>query len=184
MYMEDIDVNVTELEEVGNIRVIKSGVNLTEILIDSPAKAKKRNSSIDKILKMQVQKEKNSSTLKLLVLGSGDSGKSTFVRQLRLSYTVSFTSEELSFFKNIIYLNIFYSLKTLLNGLEKLKLNPNPSQEFYDNSLAIKQHFQSDEKTLPWDIIQLFPVIWNEEIIKECFARREELDEDIQDTMP
>ncbi|VDN98035.1 unnamed protein product [Rodentolepis nana] len=47
------------------------------------------------------------SVQKILLLGTGESGKSTFLKQMRIITGKSFSNEELQFFKCIIYDNIY-----------------------------------------------------------------------------
>ncbi|KAJ3389513.1 guanine nucleotide-binding protein subunit alpha [Lobulomyces angularis] len=177
MYIDDINVNVTELED-------KYGINLTEILPSKPAQAIKRNKKVDKEIKQLNKDKKKNNYLKILILGSADSGKSTFIRQLRLIYVRPFTSEEISFFKNIIFLNIITAIKALLTGLEVLNLKPNPDLEFQKNSMLVKQYEQRDEKLIPIEIRNTLCPLWEDPDMQKCFKRRLELEFSIQDTIP
>ncbi|KAJ3201319.1 guanine nucleotide-binding protein subunit alpha, partial [Clydaea vesicula] len=73
---EEINVNLLSLED-------KNGVNLQDTLPPNPKLAKKRNRAVEKQLKTDQKIAKLQEHTTLLVLGPGDSGKSTFIRQLR-----------------------------------------------------------------------------------------------------
>ncbi|KAJ3391983.1 hypothetical protein HDU92_008706 [Lobulomyces angularis] len=179
-YIEDIDVNRTELYEI-------DGVNLMETLIFHPNKARRRSKQIGNLIKKEVSENKVSKSVRVLVLGSGDSGKSTFVRQLRISHEKLFTLEELELLKYVIHNNIFSELLILINSLPRLSLKLKPNNEFLESAAIIKNYSQHTnyhfEKKLPSEVINTFIKIWNDPDIKECFCRRCELQDSFQETM-
>jgi len=54
---------------------------------------------------------------KILLLGAGESGKSTFAKQLRRMYDVQFTEEEIQNYKLVVYENVLYSLKNMIAAI-------------------------------------------------------------------
>jgi guanine nucleotide-binding protein subunit alpha len=54
-----------------------------------------------------------------LHLGSGESGKSTTMKQLRLMHSATFEKDELVDFKNVVNQNILVNLQSIVTGLEK-----------------------------------------------------------------
>lgn len=80
--------------------------------------AKKHSKKIDSIISAeeQIKKAMEGKTTKLLLLGSGDSGKTTFLRQMRLLYGVSFTESELHVFKEVIFRNICTNVDILIKA--------------------------------------------------------------------
>jgi guanine nucleotide-binding protein subunit alpha len=58
-------------------------------------------------------------TLWLLLLGSGESGKSTIVKQMRIIHQSGFTSEELFTWRNIVYKNVIESAQTLVSAISR-----------------------------------------------------------------
>jgi len=56
-------------------------------------------------------------TIKILLLGSGESGKSTFLKQMRIINGRDFQQDELKSFKLIIYSNIIKGMKVLIASL-------------------------------------------------------------------
>ena len=65
------------------------------------------------------------SALLTLFLGAGESGKSTFAKQIRIIHLGGFSDEERIHFKEVIYENVMYSLKNLVQACEAndIKLN-------------------------------------------------------------
>lgn len=80
----------------------------------------KKNHEIEKSLKKEeihLRKE-----LKVLLLGSGDSGKSTILKQMRLIHACGFSEIERENFRVMILTNILGSMQALLEGMHHLNL--------------------------------------------------------------
>jgi len=75
---------------------------------------KKQNKEIDK--QIESDKSKKLNEVVLLILGSGESGKSTIAKQFRIINQNNFTDDERMGFKKIIHNNIITSIQTLING--------------------------------------------------------------------
>ncbi|VEU21814.1 DEKNAAC102642 [Brettanomyces naardenensis] len=77
-----------------------------------------QNSEVEKILLQSKQKRKNQ--IKLLLLGAGESGKSTVLKQLRLLHKGAFTEQERIQYKNIIWADTVGSMQTIIIQARKL----------------------------------------------------------------
>ncbi|KAJ3215021.1 hypothetical protein HK099_006563 [Clydaea vesicula] len=176
MYLEDINVNETDLID-GN------GINLTVELESSPKKARERNSTIERQLRKEKREAEMKDIKKVLILGAGDSGKSTLVRQIRLTNAVPFTGEEKNFFKKVIWGNILLSMKNLVIGSEFLGININ-SWDFLNDAILIKEYVY-DKKLMKIEdeVCNALRRLWDDPNIKVCFERRNEIKNlHIQDT--
>lgn len=80
--------------------------------------AQARTKQMDKKLKQQYDKEQRK--IKLLLLGAGESGKSTIFKQMKILYGEhnGYTKEERTRFKPVVYGNILTNMKTLLENTE------------------------------------------------------------------
>jgi guanine nucleotide-binding protein subunit alpha len=61
---------------------------------------------------------------KVLLLGTGESGKSTILQQLRILHSNGFTEQELYDFKPFIFSNIVSSAKDLVNAYKQFEITP------------------------------------------------------------
>ena len=69
------------------------------------------------IVKNETRKYSKRPSQKILLLGTGESGKSTFLKQMRIICGKPFTQSEKESFKSIIYNNIYKGVLYLLQVL-------------------------------------------------------------------
>ncbi|KAJ3412514.1 guanine nucleotide-binding protein subunit alpha [Chytridiales sp. JEL 0842] len=84
------------------------------------AEANKKSREIEKQLKADAKADSDS--VKLLLLGSGESGKSTVLKQFKLIHGVGFTDAERTGFRPAILGNVIGCAKTLVNAMETLQI--------------------------------------------------------------
>jgi len=82
--------------------------------------AAKASKELDSSLKRQKQKEEEE--IKLLLLGAGESGKSTIFKQMQIIHKGGYTKEDRMQFIEVIHVNIVQSTKVLLNACKKLSI--------------------------------------------------------------
>ncbi|KYQ88823.1 G-protein subunit alpha 7 [Tieghemostelium lacteum] len=89
----------------------------------------KEEKMISKQIEKQLRQDKRAlgSELKLLLLGTGDSGKSTIVKQMKILHLKGYTDEERLAHKTLIYKNLVEIVESLVSGTTILKLEI-PSQ--------------------------------------------------------
>jgi hypothetical protein len=84
----------------------------TSALTDEEREAREMSKRIDSELK--AEKRGNNAEVKLLLLGAGESGKSTFAKQMQIIHKNGFTEEERLTQRPVIYCNILDSMKKLI----------------------------------------------------------------------
>ncbi|EUB60393.1 Guanine nucleotide-binding protein subunit alpha-13 [Echinococcus granulosus] len=84
--------------------------------------AEEESDRIDKRIRKRNKKVLKPLVQKILLLGTGESGKSTFLKQMRIITGKSFTNFELETFKSVIYDNIYKGVLYLLQLKEQFKL--------------------------------------------------------------
>jgi len=67
---------------------------------------------------LKEDRKKMSRDIKLLLLGTGESGKSTIAKQLRILHTDGFTEAELQAYKPVITNNVLTAFKNIMNASE------------------------------------------------------------------
>jgi len=105
---------------------------------------------INQDIKKQNEQEKTQETLKLLLLGAGESGKSTFAKQIKILHCGGFTEPEIYLFKDVIMDNVSSAFSALIDIIESLdaKIFLNKLSE---SNRKIFAHFQKIKQTFVVD---------------------------------
>jgi len=82
----------------------------------------KVNSQVEELLKAQAQADATKKDVKLLLLGTGESGKSTLFKQMKVLQDGGYSEEEASKFVYRVYGNVVTQMRVLLLAADKLKI--------------------------------------------------------------
>lgn len=84
----------------------------------NPQAASEANNSamIDAMIKEDRQRQRKE--VKILLLGAGESGKSTVLKQMRLMHNAGFTRDERNTWRSVVFWNVLQSMQFLLESLE------------------------------------------------------------------
>ncbi|KAL3418450.1 g protein alpha subunit [Phlyctema vagabunda] len=129
-----------------------------------------KNRSIDRLIR---EDEKSlSRQVKLLLLGAGESGKSTILKQMRLIYTnEGFSKSEKDEWRLIIFNNILEGLRKTIEAMEELSI------AFESENTLLHLNTINDEIDIkPFDPIpieyrQVFKDLWKDRGIQEAVQR-------------
>uniref|UniRef100_A0A914XGS7 Uncharacterized protein n=1 Tax=Plectus sambesii TaxID=2011161 RepID=A0A914XGS7_9BILA len=93
-------------------------------LCDSKEEDKGEAKIVNKIIEKQIVQDERATKLqvKLLLLGPGESGKSTVLKQMRIIHDNGFTEAEMLSRASAVYSNTVQSMAMLLQGMQKLHL--------------------------------------------------------------
>jgi len=134
-----------------------------------------RSKGIDAELK-QSQTEFNQ-IFKILLLGTGESGKSTIFKQMQLLYAQGFSNEEKKTFRLVIRRNVIDSLLALISGLEKFSLRL--SARAQDAVANIQAMDLSTTETWDDEIVENVHTLWfpdkkghKERAVEEAYNKR------------
>lgn len=81
----------------------------------------KINKEIDRDLRRN--KKASRKEIKLLLLGTGESGKSTFIKQMRIIHGSGFPKEERLHMRHLVYQNILTSMQTMVQYAQKMGMD-------------------------------------------------------------
>ncbi|XP_037912147.1 guanine nucleotide-binding protein subunit alpha homolog isoform X1 [Hermetia illucens] len=132
-----------------------------------------KSREIDKFL----EKERHARTrqVKLLLLGAGESGKSTFLKQMRIIHGVKFEPELIREYQYIIYQNIIKGMQVLVDAREKLDIpwgNPNNECEATQAKTFHSTHGISTDMFLEY--APVISKLWQDSGIRRAYERRRE----------
>jgi len=77
---------------------------------------------------LRLEKKNHAKKIRLLLLGIGDAGKSTFAKQMKVLHKNGFSQQEIDRFKSVIHDNILTSMRQMIDFAERNKL-PLPKKE-------------------------------------------------------
>lgn len=140
------------------------------------SEAKKRSKWIDEQIRQD--NDRCSHEVKLLLLGAGESGKSTIVRQMRILHETGFNRQEQMQYKPVVFNNMIQSMLAMIRMMEPLEIEfANPSSK--DKAHRFETHYlHVNNLDLPeafsLELADLMKNLWNDEGIKKCFKRSRE----------
>ncbi|KAJ8005976.1 hypothetical protein DPEC_G00123480 [Dallia pectoralis] len=135
----------------------------------------KENQRINQEIDKQLRRDKKDSRreLKLLLLGTGESGKSTFIKQMRIIHGTGYTDEDKRGFIKLVYQNIFTSMQSMIRAMQDLDISYADAQNKDLGSMlcGVEVDMVTDLETSHADAIKS---LWNDSGIQECYQRRRE----------
>ncbi|KAI8872284.1 G protein alpha subunit [Ramicandelaber brevisporus] len=125
---------------------------------------------------LEDERQRVSQECKILLLGSGESGKSTIVKQMRIIHQQGYTHEELALFRLSIYKNILDSAHDLVVGM--VNLNTMPVEPRNREFAARLDELHTEENTFPVmltpDLVDGIEALWHDPIIEQLLLRSSE----------
>uniref|UniRef100_A0A3B5KUI9 Guanine nucleotide binding protein (G protein), alpha 14 n=1 Tax=Xiphophorus couchianus TaxID=32473 RepID=A0A3B5KUI9_9TELE len=98
----------------------------------------------------------------LVVAGTGESGKSTFIKQMRIIHGNGYSENDRKQFTRLIFQNIFIAIQTLIDAMKTLKIGYADSNALETDCYTFL-HLQSHHL-----------ILWNDRGVQECYDRRRE----------
>ena len=132
-----------------------------------------RSKQIEKNLKEDgIQAAKD---IKLLLLGAGESGKSTIVKQMKIIHDSGFTPEDFRQYKPVVYSNTIQSMVAILRAMQSLSI----SFADYAREQDAKMVFDivtrmEDTEPFSEEFLQAMKRLWTDSGVQLCFQRSNE----------
>jgi len=134
--------------------------------------SKSGSSGGEDAMNRKIQKElaadmkKQDEIVKLLLLGAGESGKSTIFKQMKILYGKPWDQEELNAMKPVIYSNIIQNLKLVLDYAK----TANTGVE--NDALLTELSLKTDDTPIEPAIAAKIKALWDDQGIKNAWATR------------
>ncbi|XP_060604362.1 guanine nucleotide-binding protein G(q) subunit alpha-like, partial [Ruditapes philippinarum] len=150
---------------------------------------------INQEIERQLRKDKRDARreLKLLLLGTGESGKSTFIKQMRIIHGTGYSEDDKRSFIKIVYQNIFMAMNAMIRAMDTLKISykdPNNEErkgemlelvgrsltilEGQENANLIRQIDHETVTSFEQQFVEAIKALWADSGIQECYDRRRE----------
>ncbi|XP_023195973.1 guanine nucleotide-binding protein subunit alpha-11-like isoform X2 [Xiphophorus maculatus] len=129
--------------------------------------------AVDKEIKriLRQQKKKERREIKILLLGTGESGKTTFLRQMKIIHGRGFSEEERKSFVKCIYQNIFTAIKAMTGAMTTLRI-PYTSPENESSARLLQDVNTMQIVHLERRNVDAIRRLWSDQGIRICYSRR------------
>ena len=117
-------------------------------------------------------KNNDRKVIKLLLLGSGECGKSTIMKQMKILHTNGFTDDERVHYRELIMKNVMESIQTVCQAMIDLE---NTAYKSAENAKRAKKIIAYEEGHVPTkDDVELFAQVWGDKGIQGVCKRSRE----------
>ncbi|XP_072279713.1 guanine nucleotide-binding protein G(i) subunit alpha-3 [Pyxicephalus adspersus] len=134
--------------------------------------ASERSKMIDRNLREDG--EKSSKEVKLLLLGAGESGKSTIVKQMKIIHENGYSEEECRSYKVVVYSNTIQSIIALVRAMGRLKIDFEDLARVDDARQLFMLASTAEEGVLSPELVGVIKRLWKDLGVKACFNRSRE----------
>ncbi|XP_072461050.1 guanine nucleotide-binding protein subunit alpha-14 [Notamacropus eugenii] len=135
----------------------------------------KESQRISAEIERQLRRDKKDARkeLKLLLLGTGESGKSTFIKQMRIIHGSGYSDEDRRGFTKLVYQNIFTAMQSMIRAMDTLHIQY-VSEHNKENAQMIREVEVDKVSMLPRKQVEAIKELWEDPGIQECYDRRRE----------
>nr|XP_046160715.1 guanine nucleotide-binding protein G(q) subunit alpha-like isoform X1 [Oncorhynchus gorbuscha] len=140
-------------------------------LSEEGKEARRINDEIER----QLRRDKKDSRreFKLLLLGTGESGKSTFIKQMRIIHGTGYSEEDKRGFTKLVYQNIFTAMQSMIHAMETLQIPYKCEDNQGHANIVIEVDVEKVTMfTNPY--VDAIKSLWNDPGIQECYNRKRE----------
>lgn len=133
---------------------------------------KKANQQIESDL--QRAKVEQSREIKLLLLGAGESGKSTLAKQMKILHLNGYTQDEALKFKAVVYNNTVSSMRVLCIACQELGIAVQPENKPRQDRFIESEQYQFFQGDLTAQMAEDIRELWKDSGVRACFDRSAE----------
>lgn len=134
--------------------------------------AVERSKMIDKNLKLDG--ERSAREVKLLLLGAGESGKSTIVKQMKIIHESGYSEEECMQYKPVVYSNSVQSMLAIIRAMGTLGIEFEDPVRQEDARQVFALSGTVEDGCFTPELIQVMGRLWKDKGIQQSFARARE----------
>ncbi|XP_017865765.1 PREDICTED: G protein alpha q subunit isoform X3 [Drosophila arizonae] len=143
-----------------------------ECCLSEEAKEQKR---INQEIEKQLRRDKRDARreLKLLLLGTGESGKSTFIKQMRIIHGSGYSDEDKRGYIKLVFQNIFMAMQSMIKAMDMLKISYGVGEHNALADLVMSIDYET-VTTFEDPYLNAIKTLWSDAGIQECYDRRRE----------
>lgn len=110
--------------------------------------------------------------LKLLILGAGESGKSTFLKQIKMIYGQGFTAADIINYKDLIFTNVIKTLQDIIAAIKDDETALQIDQSMFESVAHISTLKVGHEHRFHPADVAAVKALWGDEGVKACWSKR------------
>lgn len=134
---------------------------------------KKRSQQIDKTLEEDSRRLRRE--CKILLLGSGESGKSTIVKQMKIIHQKGYSVDELALYRSTIYKNLVDCAKALIGAMRQFGIDPATPTNIEFSDYLMEYQVDPDPHTpLAPKVGEAVTSLWQDRSIEKVMERQSE----------
>lgn len=168
----DLITDLRRLNNIGGWHSYPSAAMGCAMSNAADKEAAERSKKIDKDLR--IAGERAAREVKLLLLGAGESGKSTIVKQMKIIHETGYSPEECEQYRRVVYSNTIQSLMAIIRAMGQLKIDFSDSSRADDARHFFTLASAAEEGELTPELPQIMKRLWNESGVQHCFSRSRE----------
>lgn len=134
--------------------------------------AAERSKMIDKNLR--ADGERAAREVKLLLLGAGESGKSTIVKQMKIIHESGYSPEECLQYKQVVYSNTIQSMIAIIRALGTLKIEFGHPDRADDARELFALAGSMEDVKFTAELVSIMKRLWSDSGVQACFGRSRE----------
>lgn len=138
---------------------------------DTGNKKDKKTEDIDALLKRDMKQSRQE--VKLLLLGAGESGKSTILKQMKLIHEGGYNLQEKRGFRAIVYGNVVTSMQMILHAMDTLDVDTENEGSEGCRQLILSLSGENGGEDFPEPVVKAFKALWMDPGVQKCFRRSE-----------
>lgn len=123
--------------------------------------------------RLDQDRKQSDKELKLLLLGTGESGKSTFIKQMRIIHGKGYSPDDRKGYRSLVHSNVVMAIQGLLSGATQLdmQLTGSSNQEYAEVIAAV--NFKEVTLISP-EQFEAIRSLWQDPVIVKAYERRRE----------
>ncbi|KAI5287996.1 Guanine nucleotide-binding protein alpha-2 subunit [Ascosphaera aggregata] len=132
-----------------------------------------RSQAIDKMLEQEAKKRRKE--CKILLLGAGESGKSTIVKQMKILHQNGYSQEELQSYRGPIYSNLMECAISLIQAMREFDIKPTCTKVYAEMEYLSTYQLSADpSEPISPAVGEAMTTLWSDSSVPALVARQNE----------
>ncbi|KAI0473280.1 G protein alpha subunit [Xylariaceae sp. FL0804] len=131
-----------------------------------------RSKVLDKMIK--ADEKKMAREVKLLLLGAGESGKSTVLKQMKLIYAQGFSKDEKLEWKPVVFNNVIQSMRLIFEAMEDYSIEFDQRENEKNKEMVLADVEIGPNDHLPEDYLQPIKSLWGDGGVQKAILKGNE----------